>query len=67
MEYGNLTLDIKNAKVKCNDSEIQISGKELDLLEVLELTNIDNVLRTKDLIGMWSTITINDNYPFLIF
>lgn len=38
--------------------------KELDLLEVLELTNIDNVLRTKDLIGMWSTITINDNYPF---
>lgn len=38
--------------------------KELDLLEVLELTNIDNVLRAKDLIGMWSTITINDNYPF---
>lgn len=38
--------------------------KELDLLEVLELINIDNVLRTKDLIGMWSTITINDNYPF---
>ena len=38
--------------------------KELDLLDVLELTNIDNVLRTKDLIGMWSTITINDNYPF---
>ena len=31
---------------------------------MLELTNIDNVLRTKDLIGMWSTITINDNYPF---
>ena len=38
--------------------------KELDLLDVLELTNIDNVLRTKDLIGMWSTITVNDNYPF---
>ena len=37
MEYGNLTLDIKNAKVKCNDSEIQISGKKLDLLEQLFL------------------------------
>lgn len=37
MEYGNLTLDIKNAKVKCNDNEIQISGKELDLLEQLLL------------------------------
>ena len=37
LEYGNLTLDIKNAKVKCNDSEIQISGKELDLLEQLLL------------------------------
>ena len=30
-------LILKNAKVKCNDSEIQISGKELDLLEQLLL------------------------------
>lgn len=37
LEYGDLTLDIKNAKVKCNDNEIQISGKELDLLEQLLL------------------------------
>ena len=35
--------------------------KELDLLDVLELKNIDNVLLTKDLIAMWSTIT--DSYP----
>jgi len=37
--------------------------KELDLLEVLELQNINNVLLTKDIIGMWATIT-EANYPF---
>ena len=35
LEYGDLVLDLKNAKVKCNDNELQISGKELDLLEQL--------------------------------
>ena len=37
--------------------------KELNLLEVLELKNIDNVLLNNDLIGMWATIT-NGNYAF---
>ena len=37
--------------------------KTLGLLEVLELKNIDNVLLTNDLNGMWSTIT-SANYPF---
>ena len=35
LKFGDLTLDMKNAKVKCKDNEIQISGKELDLLEQL--------------------------------
>lgn len=35
LEYGDLVLDLKNAKLKCDDSEIQISGKELELLEQL--------------------------------
>ena len=35
LKFGDLTLDIKNAKVKCKDNEIQISGKELNLLEQL--------------------------------
>lgn len=35
LKFGDLTLDIKNAKVKCKDNEIQIRGKELDLLEQL--------------------------------
>lgn len=37
--------------------------KELELLEVLELQNIDNVLLTNDLNGMWCNLT-NANYPF---
>lgn len=35
LTFGDLTLDLKNAKVKCRKNEIQISGKELDLLEQL--------------------------------
>lgn len=37
--------------------------KELELLEVLELKNIDNVLLNNDLIGIWATIT-DSNYAF---
>ena len=35
LKYGDIVLDLKNAKLKCNDNEIQISGKELELLEQL--------------------------------
>ena len=35
LEYGDLVLDLKNAILKCNNNEIQISGKELELLEQL--------------------------------
>ena len=35
LEYGDIVLDLKNAKLKCNNNEIQISGKELELLEQL--------------------------------
>jgi len=38
--------------------------KELGLEEVLEISNIDNVLLTKDPIGIWSTIVKVDTYPF---
>ena len=37
LEYGDIILDLKNAKLKCKDNEIQISGKELELLEQLLL------------------------------
>ena len=35
LEYGDIVLDLKNAKLKCNNNELQISGKELELLEQL--------------------------------
>ena len=35
LEYGDLVLDLKNAKLKCRNNELQISGKELELLEQL--------------------------------
>ena len=35
LEYGDIVLDLKNAKLKCSQNEIQISGKELELLEQL--------------------------------
>lgn len=35
LEYGDLKLDLKNAKLVCNGNEIQISGKEFELLEQL--------------------------------
>jgi len=38
--------------------------KELNLLTSLDLVNIEYVLRTNDLIGMWSLITKEDTYPF---
>ena len=35
LEYGDLVLNIKNAKLKSHNNEIQISGKELELIEQL--------------------------------
>ncbi len=35
LEYGDLILDLKNAKLKSHNNEIQLSGKELELLEQL--------------------------------
>lgn len=49
LEFGDLSLDIKNAKLKCNNNEIQIGGKELELLEQL-LLNKKQVLSKESLI-----------------
>ena len=35
LQYGDIVLDLKNAKLKSSHSEIQISGKELEILEQL--------------------------------
>lgn len=39
LEYNDLKLDLKTGTLKCNDNEISINGKELDLLEILLLNN----------------------------
>ena len=49
LEFGDLRLDIKNAKLKCNDNEIQVSGKELELLEQL-LLNKNQILSRDNLL-----------------
>ncbi len=49
LEFGDLSLDLKNAKLKCKDNEIQISGKELDLLEQL-LLNKNQILSRETLL-----------------
>ena len=49
LEFEDLTLDFKNAKLKCKDNEIQISGKELELLEQL-LLNKNQILSRENLL-----------------
>ena len=48
LEYGDLSLNIRNAKLKCNDNEIQISGKELEILERL-LINKNKIITRESL------------------
>ena len=49
LEFGDLRLDLKNAKIECNCNEIQISGKELELLEQL-LLNKNQILSRENLL-----------------
>ncbi len=49
LEFGDLRLDLKNAKIECNGNEIQISGKELELLEQL-LLNKNQILSRENLL-----------------
>ena len=49
LKYGDISLDLKNAKLKCNDNEIVISGKELELLEQL-LLNKNQILSRESLV-----------------
>ena len=49
LEYGDISLDVKNAMLRCGDNEIQISGKELDLMELL-LVNKNQVSTKENII-----------------
>ena len=49
LEFGDISLNLKNAKLKCRENEIQISRKELELLEQL-LLNKNQVLSRENLL-----------------
>ena len=53
LEYGDLVLDLKNASLKCNNNEIQISGKELELLEQLLINKNQVLSKDKLLERIW--------------
>ena len=53
IEYGDLILELKNAKLKCNNNEIQVSGKEFEILEYLLLNQNQIVSRESILEKIW--------------
>ena len=53
LEFGDLKLDLKNAKLICNGNEIQIGGKELELLEQLLLNKTQILSRENLLERIW--------------
>lgn len=38
--------------------------KEYKLDEYLEISNLDNIIKTSDVLGVWSMINYSSNYPF---
>ena len=53
LEFADLRLDLKNAALKCNNNEIQISGKEFELLEQLLLNKNQITTRESLLDRIW--------------
>lgn len=70
LEYGDLSLNLKNAKLKCSDNEIQVSGKELELLEQL-LINKNQISTKENLIeriwGYDSDVEYNNVEVYITF
>ena len=53
LEFADLSLDLKSAKLRCGSSEIQISGKELELLEQLLINKKQIISRDTLLDRIW--------------
>ena len=70
LEFEDLILDLKNAKLKCKNNEIQISGKELELLEQL-LLNKNQILSRDNLLeriwGYDSDVEYNNVEVYITF
>ena len=53
LEYGDLVLDLKNAKLKCKENEVQVTGKELELLEQLLMNKNQIISRERLFERVW--------------
>ena len=53
IEYGDLKLDLKNGRMSSGENEIQISGKELELLEILLINKNQTINREKLADKIW--------------
>lgn len=53
IEYGDLKLDLKNGKMTTLENEIQINGKELELLEILMINKNQTISREKLADKIW--------------
>ena len=49
LEFGDISLDLKNAKLKSGENEIRLSGKELEIMEQL-LLNKNQILSRESLL-----------------
>lgn len=53
LEFSDLKLDLKNGKIISRENEIQISGKELELLEILLINKNQTINREKLADKIW--------------
>ena len=53
IEYGDLKLDLRNGKMATLENEIQINGKELELLEILMINKNQTISREKLADKIW--------------
>ena len=65
-----MVLDLKTGKLKCNDSEISINGKELNLLEILLINKekiVDREILADKIWGFESDAEYNNVEVYISF
>ena len=70
LTYGDLVLDLSTGKLKCNDNEISINGKELNLMEALLINKeqiIDKEVLTEKIWGYDSDAEYNSVEVYISF
>ncbi len=70
LEYGDIKLELKTGKISCEDNQILISGKELDLLEILLLNKtqiIDREIFVNKIWGYNSDAEYNNVEVYISF